>query len=143
MQIPSIICFSAGELMLFFPPLILKAEAIKAISGKSLCLQNREYNKSKSLSSALLALFSYFSIFSLLFKKAKKRTNEKKRREVKEKILTQIHWQSKNKRKREGNTRRLHPDSAFMLTTRVLLTFALLRQAYPCSWLFPAQEKQV
>lgn len=75
MRTPTITCFSEGEVMLFFPPLSLKAEAIKATSGKSLCLQNREYMKSKSLSSTLLALFIYFSIFSLLFKKAKKRTN--------------------------------------------------------------------
>ena len=77
-QTPTIICFSVGEVILFLPPLILKAEAIKATSGKSLCLQNREDMNSKSLSSTLLAVFVYSSIFSLLFKKAKKRTNKKK-----------------------------------------------------------------
>lgn len=67
MQNALIMFFPVTEMMLFFPPLILKAESIKATFGKSLCLQNRQHMESKSLS-PMLGKFIYFPIF-LLFKK--------------------------------------------------------------------------
>lgn len=144
MRTPTITCFSEGEVMLFFPPLSLKAEAIKATSGKSLCLQNREYMKSKSLSSTPLALFIFPSSLCLSKKQRREEIKKKRGKERKNNTdLDSLAKKKKNPKKRKGTTRCLHPDSAFMPMTRVLLAFVLLRRVCLCSWLFTAQENQV